>query len=137
MGIPTATDDALGTDQWSLGAAFILFDARDKILQWGGLVTYQHKVGGSGRVDDVNFLALQPFGFVQLGQGYYFRAAPIWAFNLETGDYHVPAGVGIGKVVKLENVVLNFFIEPQFTILDDGPGQPEVQIYSALNMQFY
>jgi len=32
--------------------------------------------------------------------------------------------------------VFNFFVEPQFTILDRGPGQPEFQIYMALNMQF-
>jgi hypothetical protein len=34
------------------------------------------------------------------------------------------------------NTVYNFFVKPQFTILDRGPGQPELQVYMALNMQF-
>ncbi len=68
--------------------------------------------------------------------GLYMRGAPIWAFNLESGNYHVPIGLGIGKVVRSGKVVYNFFIEPPFTVLDRGPGQPEIQFYMALNMQF-
>ena len=45
-------------------------------------------------------------------------------------------GLGIGKIVKSGDTVYNFFVEPQFTILDRGPGQPEFQLYMALNMQF-
>ena len=137
VGIPTATDNALGTDQWSLGGAVVFFDARSKVVQWGGLVTYQHKVGGSNRVADINTLAVQPFGFVQLGKGYYLRAAPIAVFNLESGDFHIPIGIGVGKVVKLGNTVLNLFFEPQFTVANSGPAQPLVQIYAGVNMQFY
>ena len=57
------------------------------------------------------------------------------AFNLETDDFHVPFGLSIGKVIPTETVVYNFFIEPQFTVLDRGPRQPEVQLYMALNMR--
>jgi hypothetical protein len=136
VGIPTATDNALGTDQWSLGGAAVFFDARSKV-QWGGLVTYQHKVGGSNRVADVNTLTVQPFGFVQIGKGYYLRAAPIAVFNLESGDFHIPIGIGVGKVVKVGSTVLNFFIEPQFAVANSGPAQPLVQIFAGLNTQFY
>ena len=65
FGIPTATDDALGTDQWSAGLAAVLFNASHPTVQWGGLVTYQHKIGGSSRAPNVNLLAVQPFGIVQ------------------------------------------------------------------------
>ena len=37
-------------------------------------------------------IAFQPFAFYQLGEGWYLRAAPIWAFNLESGDYSMPMG---------------------------------------------
>ena len=136
VGVPTATDDALGTDQWSAGAAAVYFNAESRVVQYGGLVTYQVKVGGSDRAPDTHLLAVQPFGFVQLGEGNYLRGAPIWAFNLETGDYSVPLGLGYGKVIKLENTVLNVFFEPQFTVLSEGPGQPEFQLFAGLNMQF-
>jgi len=137
LGIPTATDDAIGNDQWSLGAAAIYFDGSDKQVQWGGLATYQHKIAGSDRVGDANLATVQPFGFLQLGDGTYLRAAPIWAFDLETGNFSVPVGLGIGKVVKMESTVINMFVEPQFSILDEGPGQPEFQVYFGMNMQFY
>ena len=61
VGLPTGTDEATGTDQWSGGAAAVFFDSRSALFQYGGLVTYQHKLGGSDRAPDVNLLAVQPF----------------------------------------------------------------------------
>jgi hypothetical protein len=135
--IPTGSNDTVGSDQWAFGGAAIYFNAESPIIQFGGLVTYQHKLGGSDRFEDKNILAIQPFGFLQLGNGNYLRAAPIWAFNVETGDHSVPLGIGFGKVIRIENAVLNLFVEPQFSIHDDGPGQPEFQLFTALNIQFY
>jgi hypothetical protein len=48
----------------------------------------------------------------------------------------MPLGVGIGKVFKRGKTVFNAFVEPQFSIADDGPGQPEWQIFLGFNMQF-
>jgi hypothetical protein len=134
--IPTATDDALGSEKLSLGLANVLFDARSDKFQWGYLLTWQHSVAGPSGRADVNQLAFQPFAFYQLGDGWYLRSAPIWNFNLQNGDYSIPIGLGIGKVIKTEKAVLNFFVEPQFSIADAGPGQPEWQIFAALNLQF-
>ena len=49
-------------------------------------------------------------------------------------DIHLP---GKNKVIKEGKTVYNFFVEPQFSVADRGPGQPNWQIYFALNMQFY
>jgi hypothetical protein len=46
-------------------------------------------------------------------------------------------GIGLGKLVRVGTTVLNFFVEPQFSIAHSGRNQPLVQIYAALNMQFY
>lgn len=136
LGIPTGSNDALGTDQWSAGLAAVGFDARSALFQYGGLVTYQHKIAGSGRDPDVNLLAVQPFGILQLGGGLYLRSVGIWAFDLEQGNYSVPIGMGLGRVVKVGGIVLNFFAEPQFTVLQEGPGQPEFQVFFGFNTQF-
>jgi hypothetical protein len=48
----------------------------------------------------------------------------------------VPVGLGIGQVIPTPKVVYNVFVEPQFTILDRGAGQPEVQLFVGFNMQF-
>jgi hypothetical protein len=48
----------------------------------------------------------------------------------------VTVGLGIGQVVPTRSAVFNVFIEPQFTVLSPGPGQPNLQIFVGLNTQF-
>ena len=133
----TASDDALGSGKNTVGLAAVVFAAPNPQIQVGGLVIWRTDVGGDDNRSDVNLLAIQPFYFWQLGKGLYFRGAPIIPFDLENGgNYHVPLGLGIGKVVKINGTVFNFFIEPQPSILVEGAGQPVFQIYGALNMQF-
>ena len=136
ISLPTASETETGTDKYQLGAAAVYFDASSKRVQWGGLLTWQTDVAGDDARPDTSVLALQPFYFFQLGNGLYLRGAPIAVFNLETSDYHVPVGLGVGKVFASGNIVYNIFIEPQFTILDRGPGQPEFQLFMGVNMQF-
>ena len=133
MAAPTATDDILGVDAWQLGAAGVYFNAKSPVVQWGGLLTWQTSVSGD---DDVNAAAIQPFLMIQVGKGTYLRSAPVWAFNLEADAYNVPLGLGIGKVVRNNQTVFNMFIEPQWTMLHDGVGQPEFTIFAGLNLQF-
>ena len=133
---PTATEDELGSEKWSGGLANVLFNANSSKFQYGYLLTWQASFAGDDDRDDVNVAAFQPFAFYQLGGSTYLRAAPIWVYNIENDDYSVPLGVGIGHVIKSEKVVYNLFIEPQFSVLDEGPGQPEWQIFCGFNMQF-
>ena len=132
----TASEDATGSGKTQAGLAAVYFDARSAAFQWGGLVTYSTDIAGSDSRPDTSVLAAQPFYFFQLGKGRYLRGAPLWVFDLENDTYHVPVGLGIGQVVPTEKVVFNFFIEPQFTILSKGDGQPEFQLFMAVNMQF-
>jgi hypothetical protein len=131
---PTATEEALGADVWQAGAAAVYFDASSRVVQWGGLVTYQTDFAGDGGPTSLG--VLQPFLIIQVGKGTYLRSAALWVFDLENSTYNVPLGFGIGKVVKSGRTVFNFLIEPQFTILHDGAGQPELQIFAGLNLQF-
>lgn len=134
--LDTASKDETGSGKTQAGLAAVYFDGTSKFFQWGGLLTYRTDIAGSSSRPDTSVLAAQPFYFFQLGKGKYLRGAPIWVFDLENDTYHVPIGLGIGQVIPTENVVFNFFVEPQFTILSKGPGQPEFQVYMALNMQF-
>jgi hypothetical protein len=133
---PTASKGDLGSEKWSAGLANVLFNARSPKFQYGYLLTWQTSFAGDSDRDDVNVGALQPFAFYQLGQGRYLRAAPIWVYNFENDDYSVPLGVGIGQVIKKGKTVYNLFAEPQFSVADHGPGQPEWQIFAGFNMQF-
>lgn len=132
----TASENATGAGKTQAGVAAVYFDGTSRFFQWGGLLTYRTDIAGSSSRPDTSVLAAQPFYFFQLGKGNYIRGAPIWVFDLENDTYHVPVGLGFGKVIPTEKVVLNFFIEPQFTILSKGAGQPEFQLFMAVNLQF-
>jgi len=134
LAAPTATNDALGADTWQAGAALVYFDGSSKLIQWGGLLTYQTDFSGDG--EPVNMSVLQPFLFIQLGKGVYTGTAPLWLFDFESNSYSVPLGVRLGKVMRTGHTVFNVFVEPQVTILHDGVGQPKVQFFAALNIQF-
>lgn len=43
---------------------------------------------------------------------------------------------GLGQVTKVNDIVFNIFIEPRFTVLVEGTGQPMFQVFTGLNMQF-
>jgi hypothetical protein len=133
---PTATKDELGSEKWSAGFANVLYSAESKKFQYGYLLTWQASFAGESDRSDVNVAAFQYFAFYQLGGGTYLRSAPIWVYNLENDNYSVPLGAGIGQIIKRGKTVYNFFVEPQFSVADDGPGQPEWQIFFALNLQF-
>ena len=132
---PTASDDALGNGKHEIGVAALTVWAKGIILV-GGLVNYQIGVGGDSNKPRTQFIAAQPFLMLQLGSGYYLRSAPIWFFDIEQPTYNVPFGLGAGKVIITEKVVFNLFIEPQFAMALRGVGQPAVQIFAGMNMQF-
>lgn len=133
---PTASNDVLGSGKWQGGVAAVGFASPSPQFQIGALVIWRSSFAGDDARANTNVLAVQPFAFWQLGGGTYLRAAPIWAFDLENDTYNVPFGFGIGKVTKIGRTVFNIFIEPQFTILHNGTGQPAFQLFTALNMQF-
>ena len=84
---------------------------------------WQTSFAGEDDRADANIAAFQPFGFYQLGKGWYLRSAGIWTYNFENDDYAIP--IGVGKVTKLNKAVMKTFIEPQRTVAHEGDGQPD------------
>lgn len=134
---PTASPSALGGGKWQGGLALVYFNGSSKKFQFGSLVTYQADFAGNEKREHTSILSVQPFAFYMLGKGYYLRTAPIWTFNFVSKSHVIPLSLGAGKIIKVGKIVYNFFIEPQFSISNNGIGQPIKQIYAALNLQFY
>ncbi|GJM64557.1 hypothetical protein PEDI_51090 [Persicobacter diffluens] len=132
---PTATQSEIGVGQWQTGLAFVTFFAQSPQIQFGSLITWQTSVGGKENDKRAQIAAFQPFYIWQLGKGTYLRGAPIWVFDIENDAYHLPIGLGIGKVIKVEHTVFNLFIEPQYSMLTAG-SQPQFQLFSGINIQF-
>ncbi|MCM5662696.1 hypothetical protein [Galbibacter mesophilus] len=132
---PTATDEILGTGKWQGGLAFVAFIAKSPIFQFGSLITWQTSFAGQSDREGTNNSAVQPFYFWQLGKGLYLRGAPIWYFDFKNDAYSVPIGLGIGKVIKLGDTMVNCFVEPQYSMLTSGT-QPIFQVFTGINLQF-
>ena len=82
---------------------------------------------------DVSLGAFQPFGIYQLSEGRYLRSTGIWVRDFETDNYSVPIGLGFGRVIPSGKTVYNFFVEPQWSVADKGPGWP---VFIGFNIQF-
>ncbi len=113
-----------------------MFSAQSPKFQYGYLLTWQASFAGDDDRDDVNVAAFQPILIYQLGGGTYLRSTPIMTYDFESDGYSVPLGVGIGKVFKTVKGSNNLFVEPQWSVADDGAGWPEWQVFVGFNMIF-
>ena len=135
VSFPTATHSTLGSGKWQAGATFVMFIAKSSIFQAGSLITWQISFAGDDDRKQAHSAAFQPFFFWQLGKGLYLRSAPIWFWNIQSGEYHIPFSIGIGKVVKVGRTIFNIFIEPQYSFMHKGT-QPQFQVFTGINLQF-
>ena len=129
--VPTATSPALGERKWQAGAQAVVSAPYD----WGllaALVAYQQAFDGSARS-----LTIQPFLFYNLTDGFYLRSSGITAIDFGRQRAVVPVGLGLGRVRRLaDGNVLNLYLEPQYSVVQSGPGQPSFQIFAGFNIQF-
>ncbi|WP_425069295.1 hypothetical protein [Reyranella sp.] len=129
--LPTATSPALGERKWQAGAQAVVSAPYD----WGllaALVAYQQAFDGSARS-----LTIQPFLFYNLTDGFYLRSSGITAIDFGRQRAVVPVGLGLGRVRRLaDGNVLNMYLEPQYSVVQSGPGQPSFQIFAGFNIQF-
>ena len=133
--VPTGTHN-LGAGKWQTGLSVLAFFASSKIVQAGSLLQWSGSFAGDDDRPNVSTLTPQVFFIWQIGGGFCIRSTGIWSFNLKNGDYNVPLGLGVGKVLKAGGVVFNLFAEPQFTVLAEGIGQPRYQTFVGFNTQF-
>ncbi|SPL61728.1 Possible Neuromedin U precursor [Ochrobactrum soli] len=134
--IPTATDDALGSGKWQVGASGVIVAPQSWGLL-GGLVTYQTSFAGLGDRERVSLATVEPIINYNLKDGWYLRSTATWNFNLEDNEGYIPVGLGIGKVFELDKgITMNAFIEPQYTVWHQGDGAPKWQIFAGVNFQF-
>ncbi len=126
----------LGSGKWQVGVSVLAFMASSHIIQWGTLLQWQTSFAGDADREDISLLTPQVFFIWQIGAGFCLRSTGVWSFNLKNGDYNVPIGLGVGKVVKVNKMVFNIFAEPQFTVLAEGIGQPKYQTFVGFNTQF-
>jgi hypothetical protein len=134
--VPTATNSALGQGKWQAGAAAVAIHPMPGGSLMGALVTWQHSFAGDKDRPPAHLMTMQPIGTFSVGGGYYVRSTAVMVFDFENDRYLIPFGLGFGKVFKLGNAVANAFVEPQFAVYHKGTGQPSLQLFMGLNLQW-
>jgi hypothetical protein len=115
---PTATDDSLGSDQWSMGPTAVALVMTGPWVA-GGLIQNVWSVGGDSDRPDVNELLIQPFVNYNLADGWYLVTAPLITANWEAsgGDrWTVPIGGGVGRVFKIGKQPINCQVQAFYNL---------------------
>jgi hypothetical protein len=109
LGLPTATDQALGSEKWTAGPSIVVL-YQPKGWTVGTLIQNSWSYAGSDSRGDVNFFYSQIFITKNLPKGWYVNTAPIITANWEapsSEQWTVPLGAGVGKLFRLGKLPIN------------------------------
>lgn len=135
--VPTATSAALGSGKWQAGVAGVLVIGLEGGSVVAGAVTWQISFAGDASRANTNLATFQPTIALALGQsGFYLSSSPIWVLDFANGRYLIPFSIGIGKVLQVGKTIVNVAAEPQFTVFHTGAGQPALQLFAGLTLQW-
>ena len=99
--LPTATDDALGTDQFLLGPEALV----GWVQKWGAigvLVTQSWHVSGGNEGEEASVTGGQYFYTFNLANAWQISAQPTWSYNHKAAEgdrLALPVGIGVSKTV--------------------------------------
>ena len=115
--LPTATDDLLASDKWSLGPSVVLLTMPGPWVL-GSLFSNVWSFAGSG-ASDVNSFTWQYFINYNFPGGSYFTSAPLITANWEADSgekWTIPFGGGIGQVFKLGTQPINLSVTAYYNV---------------------
>ncbi|RJP66366.1 MAG: neuromedin U [Candidatus Abyssobacteria bacterium SURF_17] len=117
--LPTATDDALGSEQWGAGPAAVALTIQGPWV-YGALVNNIWSFAGDDDREDVNTFLLQPFVNYNLPKGWYLSSAPIITANWEADDsddrWTTPVGGGFGKILRIGKLPVNLQLQAFYNV---------------------
>jgi hypothetical protein len=115
--LPTATDDALGNDKWSVGPSLVVVTMPGKWVI-GSTFSNVWSVGGSGD-QDVNLFTWQYFINYNMNNGWFLTSAPIITANWEadsSNTWTVPFGGGVGKIFRIGKQPLKALVSAYYNV---------------------
>ena len=111
------SDKRYGNDNWLAGIAgigMIRFSPRDQ-----GIIIFNWQKDVSGDDSPVDQFNFQPAFTHSFEKGWYFLSSGIWQFDLENKTHYIPIALGVGKVFRIQGMLMHAFIEPQWVVDSD------------------
>jgi len=114
---PTATDEKLGTEKWSIGPSAVALTIQGPWL-YGALINNIWSFAGDDDRGDVNSMLIQPFVNYNMSDGWYLVSAPIITANWENpGDeWTIPIGGGGGKIFRIGKQPMNASAQAYYNV---------------------
>jgi hypothetical protein len=135
---PVANHTNEGDGKWQAGGAVVAVTSGSWGLA-GSVITYQHSFAGDGTPrPSAQEVTVQPQVYYNLPHTLYLRSSGIWVLNFDAPRVsEIPLGFGMGKTIKLQNgTIMNFYIEPQYSVYQRADGSPKWQILTGINILF-
>ena len=97
--LPTATEDALGKDKWTLGPEAFFGKVKPTSVV-GLLINHQWDIAGSDDiVEDISLTTINPFGALIPGGGWNYGSNSIITYDWESEEWKIPLNFNFGKTV--------------------------------------
>jgi len=128
--IPSATDDRIGRNQWSIGPEFLV----GKLTGWGALgILFTHQWDFASTEDDaatVNLTSGQYLYTWLLKNGWGIGAGPQWSYNWEAASgeaFTLPLAVGVNKTRPVFGRPWKFAAEAWYYVASPDTFGPQWQ----------
>lgn len=133
-------DEKVARDEWGYGFAAAVVNSSGKWF-YGLLFTQSWRSIDPRTLppgkSDTNPLGIAPFLNYRIGNGWYVGNGDMVAlYDWDSGDYYLPIGVRVGKVLVLERGSWNFYAEYQSSLLKDNWAGAAVENSYRLNVTY-
>ncbi len=135
--VPSASDDVLGTEKWSLGPSFVFLMEQGPWVT-GFLATNVWSIGGKSSRAAVNAGFLQPWIYYNFSSGAYVFYEPVITADWKADSderWTVPVGIGVGKIFQFGGQFVNMQVAA-FYNAEKPPGAADWTIRPQIQFLF-
>ena len=121
--LPTASDDALGSDEWGAGPTAVALKQTADGWTYGALANHVVSWAGDDSRADVSSTFLQPFLAKGIGRGRTLTVNLESTYDWENSQWTVPANFTYGKVTRVGDQLVSWAAGARyyFEAPDSGP----------------